>query len=211
MSTTADVGGVGLDPALAPLVERTRGLQPFRRLFHACNGILLALVPPQLDLSRPTVMVVLAALFLVLLAGDVARLRLPRLNRLFFRAFPALASPREADGIASSTWYAAGGLLTWALFPAPIAVPAILVLGLADPAAGTVGRLWGRRRLGSGTVLGSLAFCAVALAVTAWFVDPLTALGAALVATAIEALPWMLDDNFTVPLAVGGALWLIGG
>ena len=38
----------------------------------------------------------------------------------------------------------------------------------------------------------------------------LAALAPALIATAVECLPWKVDDNLTIPLAGGGALWLIG-
>jgi dolichol kinase len=210
MTATTEADRSPLDPELARLVERTEGLQPFRRLFHAGNGLILALVPMQLGIERGPLLAILAAVFAALFVSDVVRLRSRRMNALFFTAFPALASPREADGFASSTWYALGALLAWALFPTHVAVAAILVLGLADPAAGAVGRTWGRVRLGAGTVLGSAAFLFVALLVMAHVVGLPAAIAPALFATAVECLPWNVDDNLTVPLAVGGALWVIG-
>ena len=144
---------------LARLVERTEGLQPFRRLFHAGNGLTLALVPQSIGLGRDALLAILAAVFAALFVSDVIRLRSRRMNALFFTAFPALASPREASAFASSTWYTLGALLTYALFPMHLAIPAILVLGLADPAGGAVGRTWGRVRLGAGTVLRSSRSC----------------------------------------------------
>lgn len=211
MTATADDASTPrLDPELAALVDRTRGVQPMRRIFHAANGLLLALLPPALGLPRTFVLTTLAALFVLLFASDVIRLRAPRLNTLFFRTFPALASPREAGGFASSTWYVLGGALTWALFPARLVTPAILVLGLADPAAGWIGRLWGRRRLGAGTLAGSTTFVVVASAVLALWFDFPTAVLAALITAAVECLPWRIDDNLTIPLAAGAGLWLIG-
>ena len=67
-------------------------------------------------------------------------------NALFFELFPTRAPPREAKRAASSTWYVCGVILAYALFPTRIAVPAIVVLALADPMASIVGRLWGSRR-----------------------------------------------------------------
>jgi dolichol kinase len=199
-----------IDPELAPLVARTVGLQPWRRLFHAGNGLILAFLPGQIGLTGGALVAVLAGVFVALLALDVARLRSTRLNSLFFAAFPALASPREAVGTASSTWYAGGVLLLYALFPIALVVPAVLVLALADPAAAVVGRRWGRRRLGKGTVVGSLTFVAMAFVILAAFVTPAAALAVALVAAGAEALPWRIDDNLTVPLAAAWGLWLIG-
>ena len=203
--------GVGMAPELTPLVERTRGLQPWRRVFHAATGVTLALLPRALGLQKPAVVLVLGILLVAVLAADFARLRVTALNALFFRMFPALASPREAVGIASSTWYLVGAFLTYALFPMRVAVPGILVLAFADPAAGTFGRLYGRRRLGHGTWVGSTAFLVVAFAVLASFLGVAPGLAAALLVTTVEVVPWRLDDNLTVPVAAAFAAWVVGG
>ena len=203
--------GAGVAPELAPLVERTRGLQPWRRLFHAANGVAVALLPGALGLGKTPVLWVLGILMVVVVAADCARLRDTRLNALFFRMFPALASPREAVGLASSTWFLIGVFLAYALFPMRVAVPGILVLALADPAAGTLGRLYGKRRLGHGTWVGSAAFLLAAFAVLAFHLGPAAGAAAALLVTMVEAVPWRLDDNLTVPVAAAFAAWLVGG
>jgi dolichol kinase len=92
-----------------------------------------------------------------------------------------------------------------------LAVPGILVLALADPAAGTLGRLYGERRLGQGTWVGSAAFLAVAFAVLAFHLGPAAGLAAALIVAMVEVVPWRLDDNLTVPVAAAFAAWLVGG
>lgn len=208
---TAGTGGddTAADRRMSELVGRTRGLQPWRRAFHAASGIVMAVAPWVLGLERSTTLLLLSALLLVALAIDLVRLRAPELNALFFRAFSRLVSPREADHVASSTWYLAGVLLTWAIFPASTATAAILVLALADPSASVLGRLVGRRRVGKGTVEGLLVFYAVASAVL-WAAtgDPAALLVAA-AAAAVEVLPIPLDDNLTVPLATAGLLLLI--
>jgi len=197
------------DDELSELVGRTGGVQPWRRAFHAASGIVMAVGPHLLDFERRTTVLLLAGLLLVALAIDLVRLRAPTLNTLFFRVFTRLASPREAEHLASSTWYLAGALLTWAVFPGPVATAAILVLALADPSASVIGRLVGRRPLGKGTVEGVLVFYAVASAVLwAAFGDPMALLVAAAVA-AVEVLPIPLDDNLTVPLATAGLLVLV--
>lgn len=86
---------------------------------------------------------------------------------------------------------------------------AILVLALADPTASVLGRLFGKRRLGKGTVAGSSAFLVVAflciLTVTAW---PM-ALAAAAAIAAAEILPLPLDDNLLLPQASGAVISLL--
>jgi dolichol kinase len=208
------VTGAGDPPAALndpPMAERLRGVQPWRRIFHAGNSLVLAFLPPLLGVNRWVVVGILSALLAGLIAFDWYRLRRAELNALFFRMFPSLASDRERTGVASSTWYALGVIVVYALFPAWVVVPAILTLGLADPAASTVGRIWGRRRIGKGTVLGTTVFVAVAFAIMATAVGPVAGLVAALATAAVEVLPVPLDDNLTVPVTAATALWLVAG
>ena len=194
-----------------PMAERLRGVQPWRRVFHASNALIVAFLPPVLGLGRWVVVGILTALLVGLAAFDYLRLRRADLNALFFRMFPSLASDRERTGVASSTWYAVGLIVVYALFPLDVVVPAVLTLGLADPAASTVGRIWGRRRIGKGSYLGTAVFLGVAYAIMAWAVGPIAGLVAAVVTTAVEVLPTRLDDNLTVPITAATALWLVAG
>lgn len=191
---------------LSALVARTEGLQPWRRVFHLVSGTLLATLVSRLGPGSREVTVLLGVPLLIAAALDLVRLRYDRVNAWFFRGLSALASPREARGVASSTWYLVGLLVVHLLFPSHVLVPAILVLALADPVAGVVGRLWGRRRIGTGTVRGSAAFLLVSVAVLAAHVSPGAAVTAAIWVTFWEAAPLPADDNLTVPLATAVAL-----
>lgn len=193
------------------LVDATAGLQPFRRLFHAVLGLVFAALLWTIEPPRTAALFVFGSLALVLLAADLTRLFVPRLNAMFFRTFRAFASPREARRIASSTWYVVGILACLALFPTEIVVPAIVVLAVADPVANYVGRRWGARRLGTGTVEGAAAFVMVAFLLLRLFVPSGAALVAALVAALAELLPWELDDNLVIPLSVATALSVTAG
>jgi dolichol kinase len=201
---TAETGG-----ELARLVESTRGPQIWRRVFHAAVGLSVALAAWLLEPTRTTLLAVLAVALAGGLAGDVLRLRYPTLNVLFFRAFRPLASPREERAVASSTWYVVGLTLVAALFPLETFIPAVLVLGLADPAASYAGRRWGTRRVGKGSALGLLVFVGVGAAVLLGWTSPARAAVAALAAGLIEVTPWKLDDNLTIPVAVAAALTLL--
>jgi dolichol kinase len=193
-------------PELDALVARTAGPQPWRKIFHAFNATAVAVAVVAFDPSDALLLGALGGIAVVLLIADVFRLRNDQANRLFFRAFAALASPREARGIASSTWYAIGLLAAFALFSREIGVSSVLVMGLADPLAGYVGRRFGRRPLLGGTLEGTLTFL-VAAAVILMVRHPApVALLAAAVSALAERRSWPLDDNLAVPLACGAAL-----
>ncbi len=198
-----------MESSLADLVKKTEGLQPWRRVFHAANGTVLVLILSFVPVPTPFVLLFLGALLAILVLADALRLARPDLNVLFFRAFTFLASPREEKGVASSTWYVLGALLVLLLYPRQAALAGILTLALADPMASLIGRKWGRRKLGSGTLEGSVVFFLVASLTLAFFAPWPVAVAAALAAAAVEAIPWPVDDNLSVPLAAGGLLALL--
>ncbi len=193
---------------LAELVAKTTGLQTGRRIVHAITGTVIFVAVTQLDLSKSLTITGLSVLFLILLASDLVRLRVPHLNILFFRFFQILVSPRESHNIASSTWYILGALIAIVLFPISAALSGILVLAWADPTASYLGRRWGRRSILGGTLVGTTAFLVVAVLILS-VRHPLTiAIPSACLITLVERLAWPLDDNLVLAPACAGILTL---
>ena len=191
---------------LDDLVGRTSGAQPWRRLFHATTGVLVVLALEVVGIPMNVVVTLLAIALVLLLASDLARARKPEVNALFFRIFQHLASPRDASGLASSTWYTLGMLIVLALFPRAAAISAILVLAIADPVASYCGRRWGRIPLLGGSLEGSLLFTTIALLILVPRHGVLAAVVTALCATIAERVSWPLDDNVTVPVTTAAIL-----
>lgn len=192
--------------SLDELVARTEGPQPWRKAFHAFNAVVIAFA---LEFVAPSRGIAIAALFMVtaiVFIADAVRLRSSSANELFFRAFHRLASPREARGIASSSWYALGMLVAVAVFPLHTAVSAVLVLGLCDPAAAYVGRRFGTRPFLGGTLEGSMAFFIVAALILGLRHSWPAALAAAAAAALAERRSWPLDDNLAVPVVCAAVI-----
>ena len=193
---------------LAELVAKTTGLQTGRRIVHAITGTVIFVAVTQLDLSKSLTITGLSVLFLILLASDLVRLRVPHLNILFFRFFQILVSPRESQNIASSTWYILGALIAIVLFPISAALSGILVLAWADPTASYLGRRWGKRSFLGGTLVGTTAFLVIAVLILS-VRHPLTiAIPSACLITLVERLAWPLDDNLVLAPACAGILTL---
>lgn len=189
------------------LVRRTAGLQPWRRVLHAVGGSCVAGLVHAMSPASPATRWLFGTAAAIAFVVDLLRLRSESLNRLFFRTFPRLLSPREADGTTGFPWFLLGVFAVSWPSGGSLAVPSILVLAFADPAAATVGRLAGRRPLGKGTVEGTLAFLLVAVVVLTPFVGVWAALPVAALVAAVEVLPWGLDDNLTIPVATAAGLW----
>jgi len=191
---------------LDSLVARTAGFQPWRKIFHACNAVLVASAIAFLSWPRTVLLALLGGVVALALCLDLLRLKSRQANVLFFRTFGRLASPREARGIASSTWYALGVFAVVALFPTDIAIAGILVMGLGDPAAAAIGRALGRRPFLGGTLEGSAAFFVTSTLVLSVQHGWTAAAAAALTAALAERRSWPLDDNVAVPLVCAGTL-----
>ena len=194
---------------LATLVERTRGPQPWRRLFHAAVGITVVLVLRFLVPSNTVALIAMGSALLMVLLFEWVRLTKPQLNLLFFRVLSPLVSAGEERKVVSSVWYLLGVFTVVGLFPREIALPSVLVMALADPAASYVGRRWGNTPLGTGTVTGSVTFVVTGTLVLLPYVEIAPALATAVVTAAVEALPWRLNDNLTIPVSAGLTLWIM--
>lgn len=202
-------GGPPDGPAQRPAPAasaRTAEREDWRRTLHAASA---AFGPLALQLPGHGGTVALASLAGLALVLEAARSRIPAVQRMVGTLGRAVFRPGEEHGISGPTALAVGYLAAWGLFDARSAAAAIVVSGLADPAAALVGRRWGRP--GGKSAAGSAA-CAgtAAVALLACGYPPAPALIGGAVAAVAERAPWRAADNILVPLAVGGALAMLG-
>jgi dolichol kinase len=160
---------------------------------------------------------------------ELTRRAWPAWNAVLMRALGVIAHRHEHTTVNSATWMGTGLALIAPFFAQPTLALALVTIGLGDPAAGFVGRRYGRHILVNDRSLeGSLAYVVVAFlagwaALAIWH----PALGELAVASAAvaavsgavtELFCRRVDDNFAVPVVValavglvlqGGASWTI--
>jgi diacylglycerol kinase (CTP) len=203
----------------APAATR-QDLQFGRRLFHLLNGVATATAYALLFTHEQVVrtfgtiacLVYVVDRIRIAYPEAVAR-RAPWVNRLLVRTEEQV---RESAMIP----YVIAVLLTVLTVPKRAALVGIYALAVADPLAAIVGIRYGRWRMAHHrSIEGSLAFFAatfaIAAAVLGWRADAsAVALASAsgtigLLAAICEALPLRIDDNLTIPLAVGFGAWIV--
>jgi len=191
-----------------------------RSLFH-CGSAAVALVSVAFIPSHLIILLIALTFATYAWSMETGRRLSPRMNAWLMRMYGSVAHPHERYRINSATWYATA-LVLLALFASrPATMAALAVLGVADPIAALVGRRWGRHALRAGRSLeGTLAFvasgtlvAALVLALAGAFSLPRIALFALLAGVSgavAELLAKRLDDNLTIPVAVGGVVTAVG-
>ncbi len=186
----------------------------WRRLFHllAGSGVPTAAIwAPEREF-----LFALAVLAVGAIALDLTRFGIGPLNRLYMRWMaPLLKSEEEARMTGATHMLIAATLVFW-VFGREVGIPVMYFLSLGDPVAAMVGRRLPGPRLGGKSPGGTLAFTAAGAAVAGllvavgtlenhWALWP----GAA-IAAVVELAGIPPDDNLTIPLIAGTAMWAMG-
>jgi dolichol kinase len=201
-------------------VPKLRPTNIKRSLVHALSGV-LALVSIQFFMNRTGLIITASSLTLVAAILEIGRRISPAMNAALMRGLGPIAHPHEYTRVNSATWYASALLILAVTIPDLVSASvAVLVLALADPAAATIGRRFGRVKLFANRSLeGSLTFLVVAflatLGVLGNFGPDMLSFGAAaavagiaaFVGAVVELFTRGIDDNFTIPLGVGFATY----
>lgn len=206
---------MSLDEIAAPerTIASTRPPRPTnvpRTVFHVGSGA-VALFFLRVLPSREWLMVASALFAASAWTCEISRRMSPRINERLMRLFGPVAHPHEWREVNSATWYATALFIMSLVVPLPAAELGVLVLAVADPTAGFVGRRFGRYRLASGrSIEGALGFAiSGTLAAFAWLTitgsEPhatrlVLALVAGFIGAAIELLVSKVDDNLAIPL-----------
>ena len=160
-------------------------------------------------------LLILVPITFVSIIVDIIRLRkLPGVNTLYLILGPMLRR-RERFNFTGSTYILFGSVMSILFFNKRVAIAAISFIILGDIAAALIGKTFGRIKLGRRKTLeGSLAFLGICfvVAVIVHFVTGLDlriGLIGAFVATLVENLTLLVDDNVTVPLLSGLVMQLL--
>lgn len=221
-ASALDLGDLDSSPPAPPV----RATNYARSLFHVGSAA-TALAMLRFLPGRSWMIAVSLALAVSGWTMELTRRRSPAANARLMALFAPVAHPHERHGVNSATYYVTAMLLLALFAPLRAAEVGVVVLGLADPAAGLIGRRFGRTRLRANRSLeGTLGFVVVgALAAASWLAgtpalgpagQPLAplalpalailALVAGLAGALTELWSTRLDDNFTIPVAVTAAV-----
>lgn len=182
-----------------------------RKAIHLCSVIIPV---SYYFLERNFLLVVVGAgtAFMILL--DVFRKLFPAVDNFYVKIMGFVLRKKELNVkehyLTGGTYYAIGVFLPLILFVREIAASAILIMIISDTFAALVGKKFGKHNLWNKSVEGSITFFILGMLivfltpkVSANYLEYVYAAVALAVATVIEALPFEIDDNISVPLSFG--------
>jgi glycerol-3-phosphate acyltransferase PlsY len=183
-----------------------------RKLYHLLGGV--GLLSVYYILGRKQALLIYAALFLLVLLIDGARLVVPAWNRFVFTRFGSFIRKNEEHRLTGTAPYVLGIGLSLYAYSASIATAAVCFLAFGDVAATAIGERFGKTRIGDKSLEGTFAF--IVAAAVSGFLLPLLgihlltwvmALGV-LVAAGVELLTLPVNDNLLIPIVSGGVMEL---
>ena len=153
-------------------------------------------------MTREQILYISVFITIGFLAADVLRMNFTLAEKYFIRIFsPLLRSGEVRRRFTGASFLFLGITFTLAVFPKKAAVPAILIAALADSLAAIGGKLYGRHRIFSKTLEGSLTFVISTGVLTGWFWEfDLRIFLIALPLAVVELLGDKINDNLTIPV-----------
>jgi len=181
-----------------------------RTLFHILTGLTIVSIYGLTNISRELSLIILGAVALFFLLGDLFRQFIPRVNRLAHKIFKGIIRQEEKRKIASTTYYVIGCWIAILIFPRLIASIAVLLLVVGDTSAKIIRQAKGRY-FSLEAISGSFTICFL----VAWFIFRVAEIPNAIVvsflgalgASAAEMIPKI--DNLAIPI-LSGTLMTLG-
>jgi len=184
-----------------------------RGMVHIAAALLIAAL--SLIVSRPLMILILGIFTAVFLVLDLIRLRWQQLNLFFTMMVGMFMRDYEVKRITGASFMLLGSLACMVLYGNEITVLAVSFLAIGDPLAHFVDDRWGKTKIGRKSVQGTIAcFIGSAIIGLLWYANSLDTnlaiifTGAA-AASIAHLLPVDIDDNLTIPVLSGGAMWLL--
>ena len=188
-----------------------------RKMIHLCS---LSFPVIYYFISRHDAIIILSGLTLFSLSIELLRYFSPKAGEIFIRLFGFLMREHEMDkkkkNLSGATYVFLSALLSVIIFPKVIFLTAFSVLIISDTSAALIGRRYGKHQFLAKSLEGTLAFFVSAVVVV--LVTPkilyvpaeyyIGILAVALGAIAENISYGWADDNMTIPLTVGGVMWI---
>jgi len=190
-------------------------IELIRKAIHFCS---LSIPIGYFFVPRSVALMVFIPLTLAFLIVDLARYHNGPVQKWFYNWFGWLLREHESDDkkkrLNGASYVLISATICIVIFPKIIAVTSIAILIICDLIAALVGKRFGKHRFFGKTLEGSLGFLASGIIVILLTpkigylsAEYLIGIFSVALGTVIESLSIEVDDNLSIPLTVGLAMW----
>lgn len=170
-------------------------------------------------ISTESAVIILGILTFIALILDLARHFSPDIGKIFYKIFGFILRKHEIDtkqkNLNGATYVLISALIGVLIFPKLIFISAFTILIISDTMAALIGRKFGKRKFLSKSFEGTLAFfvsaCIVVLftpKISNFPEEYLIGFVGAMIGAIVENISFrLIDDNLSIPFAVGFAMW----
>ncbi len=172
-------------------------------------------------IPRGDAILILSILTAVALILDLTRYLSPSVGRVFYKYFGFLLRKHELDSskknLNGATYVFISALICVILFPKVLFITAFTILIISDTMAALIGRKFGKHRLLSKSLEGTLAFF-ISASIVVFFTPKVQDLPteyiigiiSAAVGAIVENISFgFADDNLAIPISIGFTMWLL--
>lgn len=206
-------------PPTAWRLRLRNDLHLMRKAWHCCMGLFMAFVY-LIGTPKVVCVLLLIAGLAFFLTAEYARLKFPKVNQFAIKVMGPLMRKSEVNKISGTPFYVGSVLLSVIIFPKSVAILSILFLAIGDPISSVFGIQYGDLgpRFANGkSLIGTAAGMGVCSLITfVYFMwtnnsagsSALIAIMGGIAGGGAEMIPLDIDDNFSIPLVSGLALWV---
>ena len=181
-----------------------------RKIIHLGCAVLPLLY--YFYLSREQIVILCSTISILFLIAEILRFKHRKSEVLFQNIFfPILREKEKNKHITGATYLFISATVTFIIFKKEIAVPAVMILTIADSFAAIVGKMTDSAKLFDKSLAGSVSFFIISIMILLLFVPDLgwLILVIAVIVTIIEVLPLPINDNLLISLSTGFILYLV--
>lgn len=189
-----------------------------RKLIHLCS---LSIPIIYYFITRTEGIIILSIMTFFALVIDLSRYFLKPVAKIFYGWFGFMLRRHEVDAkkknLNGATYVLISALICIIIFPKIFFITAFSILIISDTMAALVGRKFGRHRFLAKSLEGTLAFfisASVVILFTPKIEGNITEYIIGIIAAAFGAIVenisfGLADDNLSIPLSIGFAMWIL--
>ena len=176
----------------------------YRKLIHLASS---AIPFFYFYYSKNLVLAVLIPLTIIFLIIDFLRIKNKNVKRFYNICFKSITRSKEETSFTGASYVLIASVFSILIFDKKIAIISLLIMTISDTMAAIIGRRYGKVKINTKTLEGSIAFFLFSLIIVSFFdgVILVVAFIAILLTTLAELFLNDINDNLTIPTVFGGS------